>query len=688
MKKISKLLCMLLTLALLCTLLPAAALADSSGRCGLFAAWSLSADGTLTVSGKGDMFDYGTNNTPWVREGLADSVKAVVVSDGITKLGSCAFYGCGSLVSASLGSTVKTVGAYAFAETGLESIALPDSVSAIGKAAFYNCTALKSAILPSSLAEISSVCFDGCTALETVALPAALKTVGEGAFYGCTALKAVTLPDSVTTVGKAAFYACESLAELVIGNGVSSVGEGAFYKCPSLVNVVIGDKVPNLDEFYFAENAKLESVTLGKSINAIPELYFSACTALRSIDLSSVSAVGRGAFNGCTSLASVKLGSIAEIPELCFYGDTALSSLSFSEGTETVAANAFYGCTALSSVTFPASLKSIGSTAFYGCTALTEIVIPSGVKSIGYGAFYGCEAAAAVRLGAGVTSIGESAFGSCSAVTDVYYGGTAEQWSAVAVGEGNSCLTKANLHCTDASHVHSFVSAVVAPTCTDKGYTYYKCECGEVYADSYVPALGHNYVDGVCTRCGAKEAGGAVFADVSESAVYYDAVMWAYNHKPQITSGVYANEGGVYFCPDYYCTRGQAVTFLWRAAGCPTPSGTENPFTDIDNSSPFYTAVLWAVENNITGGYGNGLFGTNDRVTRAQFVTFLWRAVGCPTAEAVSFTDTAGLNSDFVSAIGWAASNGIAAGYDDGSFHPSDTCKRLHVVMFLSRCYD
>lgn len=173
-----------------------------------------------------------------------------------------------------------------------------------------------------------------------------------------------------------------------------------------------------------------------------------------------------------------------------------------------------------------------------------------------------------------------------------------------------------------------------------------------------------------------------LFNDVSSDDIFYDAVSWAINAKPQICSGISDGE----FAPYNDCTRGQMVTFIWRASGCPEPEGSGEPYSDISSASPFYKAILWASEQGITKGYNDGTFRPNETVTRAQAVSFLWRAVGepAPSGSAAVFSDVA-QGAYYYDAVLWANENGIAMGYDDGTFHPNDNCKRWHIIVFLYR---
>ena len=168
------------------------------------------------------------------------------------------------------------------------------------------------------------------------------------------------------------------------------------------------------------------------------------------------------------------------------------------------------------------------------------------------------------------------------------------------------------------------------------------------------------------------------FHDVTRFDYFYDAVKWAVDHD--ITSGT----GRFTFSPNAACTRAQTVTFLWRAAGSPRPVSTVNPFTDVHYGDYFYQAVLWAVENGITMGTSATTFSSDATVTRAQVVTFLWRANGQPAAWNSGFTDVSA-DAYYAKAVAWAVQNGITTGTGFGVFSPDAACTRAQIVTFLYR---
>ena len=170
------------------------------------------------------------------------------------------------------------------------------------------------------------------------------------------------------------------------------------------------------------------------------------------------------------------------------------------------------------------------------------------------------------------------------------------------------------------------------------------------------------------------------FTDIAKGDYFYDAVLWA--AKGNITSGTTATT----FSPNVPCTRGQTVTFLWRAAGSPEPNTANNPFTDVKEGDYFYKAVLWAYKNGITKGASDTEFSPNNTVTRGQTVTFLYRWKGGTANGANPFTDVKA-GDYFHDAVLWANENDITNGTTANTFSPDAPCLRGQIVTFLYRCY-
>jgi len=210
-----KILSLLLSFVLVLSLLPGmTAFAADSGNCGDNVTWNYdNTTNTLTISGSGAM----ANNAYmiWHDNEFQNSIKTVVIENGVTSIGTAAFVNCASLTS----------------------ITIPDSVTSIGMVAFYDCESLTSITIPDSVTSIGSSAFVDCVSLTSITIPNSVTSIGEGVFTGCDSLSSVTIPNSVTSIGMAAFADCASLTSITIPNSVTSIGGYAFYDCSSLTSV-------------------------------------------------------------------------------------------------------------------------------------------------------------------------------------------------------------------------------------------------------------------------------------------------------------------------------------------------------------------------------------------------------------------------------------------------------------------
>ena len=270
-------------------------------------------------------------------------------------------------------------------------------------------------------------------------------------------------------------------------------------------------------------------------------------------------------------------------------------------------------------------ITSIGRAAFQGCAYVKSVDIANGVTKICRGAFTQCWALESVIIPTSVNTIEMAAFGttiSGSTMDDVYYCGSAAQWGRISIGEHNDSLLKASFHY------------------------------------NYDPNMN--------------------FTDVAPGSYCYDAVQWA------VANGITNGTDATHFSPNAGCTRGQVVTFLWRAAGEPTVGGNVG-FVDVAPGSYCYEAVKWAVANGITKGTDATHFSPNATCTRGQVVTFMYRAEGEPAVGGSNgFVDVAA-GSYCYNAVQWAVANGITKGTDATHFSPNATCTRGQVVTFLYR---
>ena len=202
--------------------------------------WKLDADGTLTISGKGAMKDYDIeNNESPVFKNL--NVKKIVIEDGVTNIGNCAFDCC----------------------TGLTSITIPDSVTSIGNDALQGCTNLTSITIPDSVTSIGAHAFSNCYKLISITLPSSITSIGEWVFAGCYDLTSITIPDSVTSIGDYAFYSCYQLTSITLSSNITRIGDDAFGYCSDLISITIPDSVTSIGSFAFNHCNSLQTISLG-----------------------------------------------------------------------------------------------------------------------------------------------------------------------------------------------------------------------------------------------------------------------------------------------------------------------------------------------------------------------------------------------------------------------------------------
>lgn len=225
---------------------------------------------------------------------------------------------------------------------------------------------------------------------------------------------------------------------------------------------------------------------------------------------------------------------------------------------------------------------------------------------------------------------------------------------------------------------HDHVATVVEPTCTEGGWTEHACShCGDSYITDPTEALGHKWEGLECAGCDAVRED--PFVDVPDDSYYLDSVLWAV--EMGITNGTTPDT----FSPDAALNRAQAVTMLWRAAGSPAPKTLVNPFADVSEDAFYYEAVLWAVENGITNGVSATRFDPNGVTNRAQVVTFLWRAMGKPEAEAEDpFADVTE-GAWYYDAVLWAVETGVTSGMNETTFGVEAAANRAHMVTFMYR---
>ena len=306
-------------------------------------------------------------------------------------------------------------------------------------------------------------------------------------------------------------------------------------------------------------------------------------------------------------------------------------------------------CDKLADVKLSENLSQISDYDFFFCTELPSIEIPSSVTTTGYGAFQ-CSGLIEVRIPESVKEIHCEALISCKNLMKVAVLNPECIIEDVIPGKDN--ITGRVPTLGEASAIYGYANSTTQ-------------EYAEYHGNKF-PVIEEPFAN--------------PFADIKEEDYFYTPVLWA------ASEGITTGTTPTTFTPNAACTRAQVVTFLWRAMGCPEPTTTRNPFTDVKSGEYYDKAVLWAVENGITTGTTATTFATNAACTRAQAVTFLWRAAGCPEPSTTSHSFTDLKTSEYYyNAVLWATENEITNGMTPTTFAPGRTCTRGQVVTFLYR---
>ena len=619
-----------------------------TGICGENLTWKLDYSGTMTISGTGDMFDYalyGEAVSPWTD--LAADIKAVVVEEGATSIGNFAFVNCANLIT----------------------VSLPDSLTELGQSAFRNCISLTTVDFSANLEMVDGYAFMNCHALTAADLGSKVEIIGNSAFFACHALAEVNLGESLLGINTLAFSECTSLAEITMPDTLTALGSDVFNGCSALTSVKLSEGLTNLPAYTFNECVSLVDVKLPMYLTTIGERAFYYCQSLESIDLPmGLIAMDNDAFGFCVKLHDIELPmALSYIGYFAFNGCTSLGNLEFPPNLTYYTGGMFYDCTGITEVVFPEATIYVDDDTFAGCTNLKKIVFTGDLPTI-LAAFIGVTADAWYPAG------NES----WTPASLLNYGGSLT-WHAMCKNHDWGKWTPVvEATCT--------AGGIEERVCSECAWSEQRASepAGHIWDDGVVNEDGETvYTCRVCSETTGELPFVNPFTDVKEGDFYYDSVIWAV--KKGITTGATETT----FNPNGQCQRAAVVTFLWRAAGSPEPASTVNPFSDVKESDFFYKAVLWAVENKITNGLTETSFGPFELCNRAQVVTFLYRAMGTPevTNTVNPFSDV-DVSAFYGPAVLWAVENGITNGMGDGTFGIGSVCNRAQVVTFLYRAYE
>ena len=674
------------------------------------------------------------------------SLASVTIPNGVQTIRNSTFVGCTSLASVTIPNSVTSIEKWAFNGcTSLTSVTIPSGVQTIGNDAFVNCTSLKRIEVNESNNYYSSS-DDGVlfnkekTALITYpcgktdtsyTIPSGVTSIGENAFNHCTSLESVTIPSGVQTIGNSAFFNCTSLANVTMTSGVQTIGNDAFFNCIRLASIAIPSSVTSIGDEAFVDCTSLASVTIESGLQTIGNSAFEGCTSLASVEIpDSVTAIGNQAFRDCTGLANVTIpSSVKTIEYYAFLGCTGLKSVTIPHSVTAIGNNAFQNCRSLESVTIESGVQTIGYRAFEGCTGLKSVTIPDSVTSIELGVFIGCTSLANVTIPDSVTSIEDETFWGCTSLAGVTIPNSV---TSIGVGAFDSCTSLASIFLPNGLTVES---ARIPNTATQVRYsldadkvtiteitlgtdkekvdipdTISGCSVVAV-AEAYHPYVGnhtHKYSGGTCALCGyikpSSNSGSSTYTITLEPANNGDVTS---SHKTAskgttVTLTVVPDKGYTLETLTVTDKNGNEIELTDKGDGKYTfkmpgskvtvkatfmeDNSMLNFFVDVFPGDYYYDAVLWAAENGITGGVDDTHFAPNAPCTRAQIVTFLWRAAGCPEPESLTSLSDVPADAYYAKAVAWALENGITTGTGDGTtFSPNATCTRAQAMTFIYR---
>lgn len=420
----------LLVLCMVMTLLPTVAFAAeivASGTCGSNLRWSLDSEGTLTISGTGDMARYSNvgsggydQNAPW--KGYGDNIYKLVVEEGVTSISGDAFLYCNNITDVTIPSTLKTIGSCVFGNAdAITSVRISDikawcnlsfptfyggqMSNPISNADLYlNGELVTELVIPDGITEIKDYAFYECKSLTSIIIPEGVTSIGDRAFYNCVNLSDITIPVSVSSIGDDAFWNCSSECNVRISDLEQWCGleftEGSvplsdyshFYINDELITELeIPDTVTDIGDYAFYGCCDLTSVKIPSGVKAIGVCSFSNCRNLSSVSIpATVVSIGDDAFDNCSGLARVDISSLSDWfnikfasrysnPLFCahnlYLDDELVTHLSIPDGISSIGDYTFIGSTCLQSMNVPKSVTSVGTDAFSFCSGLERIDI-------------------------------------------------------------------------------------------------------------------------------------------------------------------------------------------------------------------------------------------------------------------------------------------------------------------------
>lgn len=462
----NRILSFLLAMVMITIYAPVTVRAETNGTCGENLTWTLDDNGTLTISGEGDMEDYAWY-PPWFNNKF--DIKSVVIEEGVTSIGNKALRLC-HFTNISIPDSVTKIGKEGLAGSDLTSVNIGRNVTSIAEDALMSCSSLTeinvdsenpnyssldgvlfnkdktvllqyacgkaddvytvpggvdgigyrafyysnltNIILPDTVTHIDDGAFSSCRSLTNIEIPDSVTSVGSGVFYYCEALTDVNIPDSITGISKSMFCYCRALTNIIIPDTVTYIGDSAFSTCDKLTDIVIPENVTSIGSYAFAYCDGLTVVEIPEKVSVISDHAFYSCDGLiNAVIPENVTQVSESAFAYCTRLTSVTMcGSPKIIDKNAFLGSKNISELHISDLAEYL--NSKFA-------NYEANPMYYAKDLYLNGERLTSVVIPDGITNIPTCAFRGC-GLTSVTFPPSITNIEHMAFSYCSKLEDFY----------------------------------------------------------------------------------------------------------------------------------------------------------------------------------------------------------------------------------------------------------------------------
>ncbi len=439
--------------------------------------WVLDEDGTLTISGEGEM-DKAYHPSPcdgpvWNYE----RVKALVIGEGITSISDSAFADLSAMTTVTLPNSLTKIGESAFINcSALTSVSIPQSVESIGYESFCRCSSLTEISIPENVSKIDSKVFTGCSELTKISVDennpfyyadgnCIIETETKALIAGC---NGSVIPEGVVSIASHAFADCAEVTGFVVPKGVESIWYSAFSGCTNLKSITIPDTVTEIKDSAFEDCVSLEEIVLPNKLELISNRLFLNCNSLSFVSIpSSVICIGNYAFANCNSLRTLIIPDGVKTLEWMTFQGSGLTEINLPKTVESVYSDAFEECAKLMRISvdkdnpvyysdgnciietetktliagcngsvIPYGVVAIDSGAFDSRRYIKRINIPSSVTSLGnYDCFRYCTYLEEVVIPTSITKIDANSFDGCINLKTVYYTGTEEQWNSIVFEE-------------------------------------------------------------------------------------------------------------------------------------------------------------------------------------------------------------------------------------------------------------